>query len=262
MVAVSCGSDSTSTPTSPTPSPSPAPAPTPAPAPAPAPAPSPAPAPATLASLTFASTNIVNNSNTTGTVTLTSAAPAGGAVVTFNTSNEAVARTPASITIAAGSTTGTVTLSASSVPTRTTVRITASYGGQQSTVSVDVTTGLVASFTVTSPTKGTDACQLQTETELNCQLDASRSEGRLVAYNYTLSVGSNRVIQRTTDRVARFDTSGCRFLDQGSTDLDASGNRYFHMTISMRVEDIGGDLSAAATRNVKLYPNRFCDLDF
>jgi hypothetical protein len=62
-----------------------------------------APPPASLSSLTLSQSSVLAGSTITGTVTLTSAAPAGGAVVTLQGSMEGQVITPSSVTVAAGS---------------------------------------------------------------------------------------------------------------------------------------------------------------
>ncbi len=65
------------------------------------------------------------------TVTLSSAAPIGGALVTLSDSSASVT-TPASVTVAAGNTTAAFTATTSAVTTSTTATITASLGGSSS----------------------------------------------------------------------------------------------------------------------------------
>ncbi len=64
----------------------------------------------TITSLTLNPTSIGGNSTSVGTVTLAAAAPAGGWVVSLSTEYPASVSVPASITIAAGSTSGTFTI--------------------------------------------------------------------------------------------------------------------------------------------------------
>lgn len=78
----------------------------------------------------------------TGTVTLSSAAPAGGAVVTLSSSSNA-AIVPSSVTVQAGATSATFTVTAGLVSAATPATITASYGGgsAQATLSVTASSG-------------------------------------------------------------------------------------------------------------------------
>ena len=87
------------------------------------------PQPAALSSLSLSPTGVTGGNSSTGTVTLTSAAPAGGASVALSSSNTAAATVPASVTVPAGSTSATFTVSTSSVSSNTSSTISASYGG-------------------------------------------------------------------------------------------------------------------------------------
>src|SRR5215475_2962584 len=94
---------------------------------------------ATLSSLSLNPTSVTGGTqNSTGTVTLSSAAPAGGAVVSLSSSNTAVARTPASVTVAAGSTSATFTVTTSAVGTSTAITISAVYSGTTKTTTLTV----------------------------------------------------------------------------------------------------------------------------
>src|SRR5712692_4226988 len=100
----------------------------------------PPPPAATLSSLTLSPSSLVGGSGSTGTVTLTSAAPSGGALVSLSSSNAAVASVPASVTIVAGATSASFTVTTLNVAP-TTVQLTATLGG----------TILFAPITVNSP---------------------------------------------------------------------------------------------------------------
>jgi sugar lactone lactonase YvrE len=79
----------------------------------------------TIASLSVSPSSVTSGQSATGTVTLASAAPAGGVQVGLASSNPA-ATVPASITIPAGQTTGTFGVSTSTVSSPTAATITAS----------------------------------------------------------------------------------------------------------------------------------------
>jgi hypothetical protein len=99
--------------------------------------------PTTINGLTINPTSVVGSASATGTVTLSAAAPAGGAVVTLSKafSNGAPgtvpATVPASVTVPAGQTTASFAIGTSSVTATTNVRISAAFNG--STFSADMT---------------------------------------------------------------------------------------------------------------------------
>ncbi len=101
-------------------------------------APAPPPSP-TLSSLTLNPTSVTGGNSSTGTVTLSGAVPAGGAIVTLSSNNTAAARVPSSVTVAAGATSATFTVSTNAVAASTTVTISAAYSGATLSASLTVT---------------------------------------------------------------------------------------------------------------------------
>jgi hypothetical protein len=105
-------------------------------------APSPPPSNASLSSLTLNPTSVLGGvQSSTGTVTLSGPAPSGGVQVTLSSSNTAVARVPPSVTVQAGATSGTFTVTPSIVILSTNVAISASYNGTSQ--QANLTVGLI-----------------------------------------------------------------------------------------------------------------------
>src|SRR6266513_1118036 len=95
--------------------------------------------PVAVSSLRLNPTSVTGGTqSSTGTVTLSGLAPAGGAQVTLSSSN-AAASVPSSVTVPAASTTATFTISTSAVAASTPVTISASYGGTSTSASLTVT---------------------------------------------------------------------------------------------------------------------------
>jgi hypothetical protein len=257
FVAARCGSSSTPSSPSPTPAPAPAPAPTPAPTPAPAPTPTPAPTPAALSSLSLSSGSVVGQSQPIGTVTLTAAASAGGAIVRLESSNITVARVPSSVTVAAGATTATFVVDTATVDTRTTVTFTATFADLARTTTLAVILPRPrAIFTVTSPTQGQDACVLiESGLQLDCRLEGRASEGRIVRWHWTLEA-RERISANRPDSAFNEIDSECRFVNGASTSTDNAGT-YINMTVMLEVTDRDGDQNTSS-RTVKLYTNGNC----
>jgi hypothetical protein len=82
----------------------------------------------TLSAVSLAPSTVVGGAGSTGTATLTAAAPTGGAVVSLS-SDSGVASVPASVTIAAGATSATFAVTTVAVTASSTATITASFGG-------------------------------------------------------------------------------------------------------------------------------------
>jgi len=99
-----------------------------------------------LSSLALSPSTVAGGDNSTGTVTLTSPAPAGGITVTLVSGNTAVATVPSDVTVLEGATTATFTVTTSAVSAQTTATITATYGNSTSaTLTVNpVATGLTS----------------------------------------------------------------------------------------------------------------------
>jgi uncharacterized protein (TIGR03437 family) len=91
-----------------------------------------------LQSLALSSSSVAGGTGVTGTVTLTQAAPTGGAVITL-ASNSAAATTPASVTVPAGGTSATFNITTSAVSSNTNATITATYGGTSASAVLTVT---------------------------------------------------------------------------------------------------------------------------
>jgi subtilisin family serine protease len=111
----------------------------------------------TLYSIGLNPTSVNGGASSTGTVTLSGAAPTGGAVVTLSSSGSA-ATVPANVTVAAGATSATFTVTTSAVTAATPVTISASYGGTTKTTLLTVnpaTTGGTPAGTYTLTVTGT-----------------------------------------------------------------------------------------------------------
>jgi hypothetical protein len=96
-------------------------------------------APAALSSVTVSPATLNGGANATGTVTLTAAAPTGGAQVTLASSNATVAAAPSSVTVPAGSTSAPFTITTTTVAASTSVTITATYASISRTAALTVT---------------------------------------------------------------------------------------------------------------------------
>ena len=92
---------------------------------------------ATIQSLTLAASTVPAGGTVAGTVTLSQAAPAGGAVLALS-SNSPSATVPATVTVAAGATSATFTVYAPEVAVPATVTITATYQGSSATATLTV----------------------------------------------------------------------------------------------------------------------------
>jgi len=96
---------------------------------------------ATLSAVSLNPTSVNAGSPSSGAVILSAVAPAGGALVTLASSNTAVAMVPTSVTVAAGATSATFTVSTNSLTacTSSVAAISATYGGVTRSAGLTVT---------------------------------------------------------------------------------------------------------------------------
>jgi uncharacterized protein (TIGR03437 family) len=97
-----------------------------------------------LQSLTLSASSVAGGGTAQGTVTLSAAAPSGGAVVSLS-SNSTPVTVPASVTVPTGATSATFTVTAGTVSSGQTATITASYSGSsaQASLAVSASAGAV-----------------------------------------------------------------------------------------------------------------------
>lgn len=103
---------------------------------------------AQLASIAVSPTNVVGGSPLAITVTLTAPAPSGGAVVELGSSNPTLVRTPASVTIPAGTNSAKVSVTTATVSAPTPVSVAAIYNDLVKGTSVTVSAGTTPTFSV------------------------------------------------------------------------------------------------------------------
>src|SRR5260221_6894868 len=95
------------------------------------------PAAVSLSSLSLNPTSVTGGNSSTGTVTLSGAAPAGGAQVSLSSNNSA-ASVPSSLTVPAGATSATFPVRTTLVLVTTSANISASYSGTTRTATLTV----------------------------------------------------------------------------------------------------------------------------
>ena len=109
----------------------------------------PPPATSALASVSASPNPVVGGNSSTGTVALTGAAPAGGAVVALSSANPA-ASVPGSVTVAAGASSATFVINTSVVSLSTVGTLTATYSGLGKTTTLTVSPAPAAALSALS----------------------------------------------------------------------------------------------------------------
>jgi hypothetical protein len=132
-----------------------------------------APPPLTLA---LSPTSVVGGGTSTGTVTLGTAAPSGGAVVALSSNNNSVATVPPTVTVEQGSATAVFTVTTSGVVSAVEVGITGTYGVAQ-TANLDVTPAVSG-----NPSRFIQwaSCDSGAVTTSTCYQDTSATSGNLI----------------------------------------------------------------------------------
>jgi trimeric autotransporter adhesin len=213
----------------------------------------------TLAAITLASPSVVGGDAVNGTVTLSGAAPAGGAVVALSGSDPLTL--PANVTVLAGTTSATFSAFTRVVGGTIPSTITASYGGASVSVAVSVTAPTVATanFGVTGPTE-TETCTLiNGGNTINCTFNGSTSTapGTIVAWDWTYGVATT-FSQTTTGPVLSMPAVNCTLIPPPPLP-PAPANQWLPMTVTLKVHDNLGNVSAVATdRDVRLFPQGVC----
>jgi len=104
----------------------------------PAPPPPPPPAGPKVSSLGLKPSTVVGGAKSTGTVRLSAAAPAGGAVVTLTSSKPARALVPSSVTVPAGKSSATFSISTARATAGSSAVISATLGGATKTATLSI----------------------------------------------------------------------------------------------------------------------------
>jgi hypothetical protein len=151
----------------------------------------PPPPAASLQSVTVNPSSVTGGASSQGTATLSSAAPAGGAVIALSSGNAAVSM-PATITIAAGATTATFSASTSTVAASTPVTITASYAGVTRTTTLTVNpASQTATLTVTATGRSGERVT-SSPAGINVSVESTGSASFAAGTSITLSVTNGR----------------------------------------------------------------------
>jgi hypothetical protein len=152
-----------------------------------------------LSSMTLNPASVTGGNSSTGMVTLSGPAPAGGAQVPLSSNNTAAARVPSSVNVSPGATSATFTISTSSVAASTLVNISAIYGGVTKWASLSVTPApppapSLSSLTL-NPTSVIGGAQSSTGTvTLSAPAPAGGAQVMLSSSNGAASVPSSVIV--------------------------------------------------------------------
>jgi hypothetical protein len=148
--------------------------------------------PAALSSIAVNPASVTGGNSSTGTVTLTSGAPAGGSVVSLSSSDTAAVTVPASVSVAAGATSATFTATSTAVSASTPVTISAAYSSVTRTATLTVNPpGQTATLSVTATGRSGERVT-SSPAGINVNVGTTGSASFNVGTSITLSVTNGR----------------------------------------------------------------------
>jgi len=169
----------------------------------------------TLLSLALNPTSVTGGQSSTGTVTLGSPAPGNGAVVSL-TRSDAAATVPSSVTVPAGATSATFTVTTSAVPASIQVTLFASWGGRTRTASITVLPPTLSSLTL-SPTSVAGGLESSTGTvtlngpapagSASVALSSSNTAAARAPSGVIVPAGATRAAFRVNTSIVLFSTT-------------------------------------------------------
>jgi hypothetical protein len=209
-----------------------------------------------LATISLSPSTVVEGSSSSGTVTLTAAAPVGGAVVALSGSDAVIM--PSSITVATGATNATFPISTRSGGGAASVTITASYGGGSASAVLSITRSpvAVARFGITGPTE-TETCEMSNGgRQLSCTFDGrtSSAPGTIIAFDWSYSVAGT-FAQTTSGPVLSNPAVDCSLLPPPPL---PPGNPWFTLTVTLKIHDDRGNVAETTDRGARLLPHGTC----
>jgi hypothetical protein len=211
-----------------------------------------------LSSISLSTSSVVGGNPVTGTATLTGNAPAGGVTVSLSSGDPVTV--PASVTVPAGSFSATFTISTRAVGGTLSGTITGTYSGTSKSAVLAVTrpTTATASFGVTGPSE-TETCELSNlGSTLNCTFNGSTSTapGTITEWDWTYGLTTS-LAQATTTAVLSNPPFSCNMIPTPL--MPGAGNASLTMTVSLKVRDDAGNVSAVVTDvGVRLLPQHNC----
>jgi hypothetical protein len=184
-----------------------------------------------------------------GTVNLAAAASTAAAV-SLTSSNSSVATVPSSVTVPAGSSSTTFTVTAVAAGS---TNITAALNGGSQSATLTVTPTLpVALFTVSGPS-GSDNCHLiNNGNAFDCTFNgsASTSPGTITFWDWTYTISGTKMESKSTPQLS--PSPNCGLLP---SPLPSPKPGFLQMIVKLKVRDSLGNTSAEAVNsNVKILP--------
>ncbi len=164
------------------------------------------PTTASLSAVSVSPTSVVGGTTAQGTITLTGGAPSGGAVVTLSSANTSIVSVPASVTVAAGTSSANFGVNTSAVNANTSVTITATYGGVSRTTTLTVTPASTSSAPLPAPSLISPAADARFSPGTSITFDWTDVSG---AANYTIQIDNEESF--ASPQVVNLNTTASQF---------------------------------------------------
>ena len=182
----------------------------------------PPPATAALSGFTLSTANAVSGTSVTGTLTLSAAAPAGGAVVALGSSGGA-ASVPPSVTVPAGSSSASFTIATNPVAAPTTVTLSATYGSAQSvTLTVNPAPASSGATLTVSATGRSGVTVSSSPAGIRVPVGSTASASFATGTSITLSASDGRTVIWSGACATSRDTPSCTFTLTGPASVNAN----------------------------------------
>jgi hypothetical protein len=212
--------------------------------------------PVALVSILLSVPSVVGGGSVTGTVVLTAGAPAGGAVVPLTGTDPLTV--PPSVTVLAGQLNGSFHVSTRVVDSPISGTVTGAYGGTSAFATLSATPSAVATaiFGVSGPTES-DTCTLTNSgNTLNCTFNGSTSTapGTIIAWDWSYGVSAT-LAQTTEGPTLTMPAFSCSLMPPPPF---PAGPANFTLTVTLKIHDSLGNVSAVASDSPRLLPQGSC----
>jgi len=176
----------------------------------------------TLTGFTLSPSSTTAGSAVTGTVTLSAAAPTGGVVVALSSSS-AAASVPPSVTVGAGFTSASFTITTGSVSTATTATITATLGSSQAATLSIAPAAVPAAGTLTLTATGRSGVTITSNPAgISVPVGTTGSGSFPAGTSITLTASSGRTAIWSGACTTARDTNTCTFTLSGNASVTAN----------------------------------------
>ena len=194
--------------------------------------------------------NVPGGSPATGTVTLSAAAPAGGASVALSSANPSLAAVPASVTVPAGQTSATFTATTAAVTQTTAVNVSASLNGTTVSTNLFLIVSSAVSTLTLSPNPVTGGASSTATVTLQSAAPTGNAIVTLASSNTLFAVVPNSVVVPAGQTRATFAVNTAQVTATTTVSISASyQNATKSATLTINAAGATGPTLSAVTLN-------------